>query len=352
MTDKPTISMLEAKALEKARLLEQAAALDREMAEIAKIEELAAKYNLDLVPKTPTIATLDIKTLGDLIQIYTGSERYKNLTHASRVHYDTILGAIRAERGPELLARLGAEDFESWHAKWGESGKKTMAHSKIKLVRIVIGFGTEALRDRECERLIGVLSRLKFEAPKARSERLTKAQANDIRAMARRMERPSIALAQAFQMDVGLLQKDAIGEWVPFEEGGVSEYTSKGTKWVRGIRWSEIDGDVIFRHPGNGWQDDVEFDLRNAPSVLEELRLLWGFQIDKSSREILPISGAIIISEFDRLPWDAIEFRRWWRQVANACGIPKNVRNSDGRSRTKDNVQESDDEETERRLAL
>ena len=43
-------------------------------------------------------------------------------------------------------------------------------------------------------------------------------------------------------------------------------------------------------------------------------------------------SGPIVVSEWDKLPWTAIEFRRWWRIVADACGIPREVRNMDSRA--------------------
>jgi hypothetical protein len=352
MNDKPTLSISDAKAKEVASARERMEALERELAELKQLEELAAKHKIKLSPDAPTVMPWDVKSIGELIESYIGSPSYLALSHASRKHYEIILGSVRADHGAEQLVNLNAESFGAWHSKWSEGGKKSMGYTKIKMVRLIVGFGTEVLNNSECARLFGILSKLKFEGPKARVERLTLAQANDIRAMARRLGRPSIALAQAFQSDVGLLQKDTIGEWVPFEEIGMSEYTAKSTKWLRGIRWSEIDDNLIFRHQGGAWQDDIEFDLRKAPSVLEELRIKFGFHLDKSSRDDLPRSGAIIINEYDEQPWEAIEFRRWWRKVADACGISKKVRNSDSRSRGNDDVQEASDGEAEGRLAL
>jgi hypothetical protein len=351
MSDKPTISLREAKALERERHLQQAATLEQELAELDQLEALAAKFNVDVVPKEPTIMPWEVKTLGALIQVYKTSDRYKALGHASRNHYGTLLGMIGSDHGTELLAQLGMENFESWHAKWSEGGKKSMGHAKIKMVRIVIGFGTEVLHDRECERLTGVLSTLKFEAPKARVEHLTRGQADLIRGAAHALMRPSIALAQAFQTEIGLLQKNVIGEWVPLEEGGVSDITSGPLKWVRGIRWSEIDANMILRHQSEGWRGYVEFDLRKAPMIVDELKRQFDFTIDRSPRFLLPASGPIIVSEFDKLPWTAPEFRRWWRQVANHCGIPKSIRNSDSRTRLSERGQEASDDETEARLA-
>jgi hypothetical protein len=67
-----------------------------------------------------------------------------------------------------------------------------------------------------------------------------------IRAEAHRRGFPSIALAQAIQFECIFRQKDVIGEWVPVAEPGTSEIVHEspngGTKkWLRGIRWSEVD---------------------------------------------------------------------------------------------------------------
>jgi hypothetical protein len=69
--------------------------------------------------------------------------------------------------------------------------------------------------------------------------------------------------------------------------------------------------------------------------VMEELALLSpvpGISYTMVDREMLPGDGPVIMSEFDKLPWTGPEFRRWWRLVADACGIPKSVRNMDSRA--------------------
>jgi hypothetical protein len=69
-----------------------------------------------------------------------------------------------------------------------------------------------------------------------------------VRAAAHKVGWFSIALAQAFQFDLMLRQKDVIGEWVPIDEPSVSDVVSPMGKWVLGLRWSEIDDDLILRH--------------------------------------------------------------------------------------------------------
>lgn len=91
-----------------------------------------------------------------------------------------------------------------------------------------------------------VMHRLRFEIPKARTERMTPEQARDICVKAHEMGRPSIALAQAFQFDVGLTQKDVIGEWVPLSEAAESEVIDGDRKWIRGLRWETINDDFLL----------------------------------------------------------------------------------------------------------
>src|SRR5262249_3840812 len=110
-----------------------------------------------------------------------------------------------------------------------------------------------------------------------------------------------------------------IGEWLPMaEQDSSSNITHAGNQWLRGLRWEEIDN-LILRHA-----DNPDFDLRQAPMVMDELGKHHG---------PLPKSGPIVVCEFSRLPWTSYEFRRWWRKVADACEIPKEVKNMDSRQR-------------------
>lgn len=360
MSNDSNVSLVEAIALMRGRLKEQSAAIERDWAVLREMERLAEQNNL--IPSTakttkandpaPTkeLTSSFIQNVSDLIRYYRTHEKspWKGLSHASRVHYDALLGLIEQDRGSERLSNITAETFKRWHDAWSAGGTTSIAHAKIGMVRGLLGFGTEILQDDECGRLFGILCKLKFKSPTARTERLTAKQAGDIRAKARELGRRSIALAQAFQSDVGLLQKDCIGEYVPVSAPGVSDITSGELKWVRGIRWSEIDDNLILRHPSGGWHGDVTFDLKRAPSVMEEFRIQFGFKDDRSA---LPASGPVVLSEYDGLPWDAVEYRRWWRRIATACGVPKEVRSADSRPRAKERREGSDQSE-EDRLAL
>ncbi|MGJ4935310.1 hypothetical protein [Bradyrhizobium sp. HKCCYLRH3061] len=344
MSDKSPIEILEAMKRHQANLLEQAAAVERDMAEMARLAELAKKYNFVVTApaQQAPLSTGSSLTLSELIEHYKTNEHspYHKLSHASRKHYSDILRLVEGDFGSKRLSDIAPWEFSTWHSKWSKGGKLAIAYAKITMVRTLMAFGTEVLKDDQCGRLYGVLCTMKFQVPAARTERLTLDQANNVRAAARAMKRPSISLAQAFQTDVELMQKDVIGEWVPVADKTVSDITDGELKWVRGLRWSEIDVNLTLRHPST-WAGNIEFNLRKAPNVLEELKIQFGFN-PEGSRSQLPASGPIIVSEHSKLPWTAPEFRRWWRQVADACGVPSNVRNSDSRKRR---VQEKDTEQ-------
>jgi hypothetical protein len=93
-------------------------------------------------------------------------------------------------------------------------------------------------------------------------------------------------------------------------------------KWLRGVRWSEIDDNLMLRHLTSKRQKNIEVNLRHAPMILEEFKFITYRTPD----------GPIIINDVTGLPWSANEYRRKWRLVANFCGVPKDVKNCDSRA--------------------
>jgi hypothetical protein len=208
-----------------------------------------------------------------------------------------------------------------------------MGHAMMGMVRTIVSFGRTFLKCPACRELKADLHDMRFKNAKPRTERLTAEMVEAIRAMAPTMKRRSIALAQAFQFDLMLRQKDVIGEWVPISEPGMSDVIDRNQKWLRGLRWEEIDKNLILRHTTSKRQKDIDPDLNLAPMVMEELRFLA--RIPQGAilrREHLPATGPIVIDEVNDLPWTASEFRHYWRLVANAAGIPKAVKNMDSRA--------------------
>lgn len=247
--------------------------------------------------------------------------RYRKTRYATRKYYDTLCNKIRKLYGAENVTDIKARHLLRWHEELVADGKIAMGSAIMRMLRSLFAFGMTILEDDQCGRLCTVMHELRFEAAKPRTERLTADQANAVRAMAHQKGLHALALAQAFQFEVMLRQKDVIGEWVPISEPGTSDVTHGNEKWLRGIRWSEIDESLILRHVTSKRLKEIEFDLKNAPMVMEELA-----RIGK-----LPTSGPIIVTE-SGLPFLNGIYRHKWRELANLCGIPKAVRNMDSRA--------------------
>jgi hypothetical protein len=208
-----------------------------------------------------------------------------------------------------------------------------MAHTLITMLRVLVNFGTSVLEDDECERLLVVLHNMKFKVEKSRYGRLTADNVKTILKKSREMGLHSLAIAQSLQFEGGFSQKDVIGEWVPVGEPGVTDITSdEFGKWIHGLRWNEIDGDMVVRR--DGLKRPV--DLRNLPLVMKELQARFCKPGETLKRSHLPLSGAVIIYEKTGRPYLTHQFRRVWRDIATAAGISENVKNMTGRKGAND----------------
>jgi hypothetical protein len=262
-------------------------------------------------------------TVESLVRCYREDSRspYHSLRWRTRANYEGLLRRILDSCGEARLADLSADKIDEFHASWSERGaKKAMGHSLVTMFRGLVSFGATVLEDAECERLSGAMRRLKMDYSAPRSSQMTAEHAEAVRDMAHKKGVPSIALAQAFQFDCKLAQADVIGEWVPLSEPGSSEIISRDKKWIRGLRWSQIDEHVILRHFSSKHQREIEVDLKLAPMVAAEFAKL----------DARPVSGQpIILCEATEMPWTAVGFRRRWREVATEAGVPKDVYNMD-----------------------
>jgi len=267
----------------------------------------------------------------------------KNRYHV-RQNRSSMLRRIATRHGHEPLSAIKARLLLAWHKDWSMDGKRLATGSAfIGQLRSIFSFGATLLEDPECERLCGVMNKMRFQGSKPRSESMTAEYADIVRKTAHaHFGWPSIALAQAFQFECTLRQKDVVGEYVPLAEPGISAVVVRDLKWLRGIVWQEIDENLILKHITSKKQKLTEVDLKLAPMVLEELQLLAGedplIVVDEITmkvtvnRYLLPASGPVVICDINGLPWTGDEYRRKWRIVARKGGIPDNVWNMDSRS--------------------
>lgn len=266
------------------------------------------------------------RTIRGLIECYKADpdSRYHKLRHRTRLTYDSLLARVEQDYGHIEIKDIRARELMRWHEAWTKRGT-SIAHSLVGMVRSLATFGATLLECKKCVALKVLLHDMRFTNSKPRTERLTAEHAIAIRAKAHRVYKPSIALAQAFQFECILRQKDVIGEWVPQSEPGpLTDIFEGNDKWMRGLRWEEIDDDLILRHMTSKRQKEHEVDLKLAPMVLEELRLQFP--------NGLPETGPVIISEKHGVPWRTSEFRRQWREIADKAGVPKGVYNMDSRA--------------------
>jgi hypothetical protein len=342
-------SAREALELRKARLLEEAAAVDRDMADL---DRLAKKYNLVL--RAPNSAPARAKSqsqtrkpkkkerqaangsLAAVLRHYKSDEHspYRSLRFRTRQNYDGLLRHIERDLGSKKISEIRSQDLLDVHQLWTERGV-AMSHSLVGMLRTLCAYGSTALGDIECERLSVVLHNMRFPVAKPSTNRkLSAEQAKAIIKKAHERGLHALALAQAFQFDCRLAQRDTIGEWVPVSEPGVSVVTQGKEKWLRGIRWSEIDNNLILRHTTSKGLKDVAINLRNAPLVMAEFDRIGA----------LPQSGPVIIFEETNLPYKAHTFREQWRSVARAVGVPDEIKNMDSPAKRTDqtsNAQEN-----------
>lgn len=245
------------------------------------------------------------------------------------------------------IAETRARHLKTWHRIWSHQlTKLPMGHACMTMLRTMVGFGVTILEDEQCVRLSTILGQLSFPQGKSRTSALSAEQVIGIRGLAPKRGFPSIALAQAMQFEFTWRQKDLLGEWVPISEKGHSEITDGNNKWLRGIRWNEIDENLVVRHVTSKKLKLSEPDIKLAPMVIEELNRSYpGFATSVETlvagkmetqtvfrRDLLPVSGPVIVAEGTELPWQAAQFRLEWRDMADELGIPKNVKNMDTRA--------------------
>lgn len=263
-------------------------------------------------------------TLGGLVDCYRTDpdSRYQKIRFATRRNYDSKLKDIKAHHGAERIVDLRTRMVLRWYDEWLTRMGTAAAHDMVGMVRMVISFGASILEDAECERLSAALGKVRLPMGEPRNERLTAEHAIAIRKAAHAAGAHSIALAQALQFECVLRQKDVIGEWVPGNEPGVSLITDGNEKWLRGIRWNEIDANLILRHTTSKKNKAIEIDLKLAPMVMEEFERIG----------MRPSDGAVIVCEETGMPYRVTRFRRAWRAIADTAGVPRNVWNMDSRA--------------------
>jgi len=339
MGDEPVLS-LESLEREEARLRERLAKVVAARELLQELSQTTSKSGYVTYPapvtSAPSVLSVgNIKQFGfdgtfaSLIYCYRHDPRstYHQLKFKVRQGYDGPLNRLVEEVGDERVSDWNAPRIQHlYDSSWAAGGKLATGHGIIAKLRLLSTFGSVVLDDDDCTRLSAILSNMRFPVAKGRTEVLTIDHARAIRAAAHtQFNWPSIAIAQAFQFELPKLkQVGVIGEWVPLSEPGESDIIKGNEKWLRGLRWSDIDEKsmTLRKMLTSGRQNKPKehvFNLNRAAMVMEELN-----RIPPWAR-----TGPIVVCEFSRLPWTGNEFRRKWRKVADKAGVPQSVKNMD-----------------------
>jgi hypothetical protein len=273
-------------------------------------------------------------TIAGLIRAYTTDTQsaHHKLSYAVRIDRDRYLKRIDRQYGDQSVSGITHRTLSSWHKRWAHGRKFATGQAFVGQLRALFRYGFLHLEDDDCERLCGVLNNMRFAVTKPRDARFSSTHADAIRAGAHLSGLHSIALAQAFQFELLMSQKDVIGEWLPATQAvGSVKVQWQGYVWVGGLCWEEIDENFVLRHPTTTRE---EVDLTKAPSVFQELGNLVR-EYDKSKpmmRSYFPECGPIIIFEHTGLPWTGPAFRKKWRRIADIVGVPPSIKNMDSRA--------------------
>lgn len=252
---------------------------------------------------------------------------YHDKRRDTQIFYSRYIKTIINTVGKRRIGEITGTDLRRWHKNWTAAHGERSAYACIQTFRRVISYGCE-LTDDDCLKLAQVLERMEFKSPKARKKRPTYEQIVAFREAAHETGRPSLALAVTLQFDLGLRQKDVIGEWVkphPEDRERIKGAITDGAwVWEWGLTWSHIDSNLILRKPtskSNG-SETAEHDLKLYPDIMSELTGI------PAERRI----GPMILDEGSGKPWRKSHFSRTFRKIADKAGWPKDVWNMDSRA--------------------
>jgi Phage integrase family len=268
-----------------------------------------------------------IRSLSRLYQRHPDSP-FHDVRRNTRKTYTDSLKVIENTVGNRLIQVVTVIDVRRWFKLWRapplENGppRISRAHDAISMLRTILRFGF-ALGHRDCESLVARLSMVRFENAGAREQEMTAAQAAAFirTALARGDDRGRyMAIGVAAQFELALRQKDIIGEWGPAIAGTPGAVYAGAEMWTGRFYWENIPG-WRLRLKTSKNRARAEFFLEDYPLLFPLLESV------PHDRRI----GAIVKGEHG-LPIRERSYRKWFREIARAAGIPDEVWSMDSRA--------------------
>ena len=231
-----------------------------------------------------------------------------------------MLKPLLAGKAALLVEDITGADVRRWFKELQVGRLLGSAYLAINIFKAVLAFGSSN-RVAPCTRLRQELRDTRFESPPARETELTYPQLVAFRQAAIAAGRPSMALGVTLQFELGMRQKDVIGEWV--DAPGVDGIRDKkGRRWVNGLTGFHIDaaGGIKKRTTKTG--ATVEHTIRDYPELAAML-----VPILEQDR-----GAPLVINEHTKQPYSAEVYRNNWRRIARLAGIPDEICNMDARA--------------------
>lgn len=269
--------------------------------------------------------------------------RFHKVKHNTRKTYVDSLKVIEQTVGARQIRRLTTLDVMHWYDQWkkpaheGGAERIDRAHDAVSMFRTVLWFMT-ALRVPECKLLAEELKALKFEKGGAREEEMTYLQVTSFIRKALELGEAGVmprdrahymALGTAAMFELLLRQKDIIGERLTAAQlvrtkvpKGATVLKFDGFAWAGFFTWESMPGWIWrMKTSKSKYRAAADFDLTRYGLLMPLLEA-----VPQSQR-----SGAVIKDETGR-PVREGSYRRWFRQIARAAGIPDEVWNMDTRA--------------------
>jgi hypothetical protein len=274
--------------------------------------------------------------------------RFHKVKRNTRKSYSDSLKVIELTVGRRLIRNLTVIDHEHWYSEWkkpvvmvDKQGHKTpgpervdRAHDAISMWRTVLRF-MAALRKPECKLLADELAAVKFEKGGAREQELTYAHVTAFIRKALELgaggvipdsRARSMAIGTAAQFELMLRQKDIIGEWSRSQADAgrlkVDPIAIGDEFWSGFFTWERV--------PGWRWRMKTSKSKYRAAADFDLTR----YDLLYPLLEAVPAAervGAIVKDETGK-PVRERSYRKWFRQIARAAGLPDEVWNMDSRA--------------------
>jgi hypothetical protein len=268
-------------------------------------------------------------TFGSLVSWYESAEDspYRALKPGTADRYKKALKPLLATKSTKLIEDITGAMVRRWFDELQERpgpglpGRSvSTAALIIKVLKAVLAFGSSN-RIEACTKLRLELADTRFKGGVSRENQVTYAHLVAFRQAAIAAERPSMALGVTLQFELGMRQKDVIGEWIK-APGTDGIRDRSGLRWVNGLTGLHFDdaGHVRKRTTKTGAR--VEHRIDDYPELAALVRPV--LERDRG--------GPLVISELTRQPYKARTYRQMFRMIAREAMIPDDVWCMDARA--------------------